>query len=358
MKRQISLSMFLAAVLGGLAVAQPPAPVPVSVLVLLDGKSIPFQSLAISGQELSGAGVPAGLTLDDLRRIELAPKSPTAVEKPAVSVQLRGGGLILGQAATIADDQCIVAWSHGPPLKLPIDVVRAIRFEPATEYAEFDKAVAAPSAESDRIFLKVDGKFDSLSGLVVGLSAEELTFDLAGEERKVPRGKLFGIAVAQPQAEDDAVRCLLSLAGGSQLGGDLVKLADDVATIELPGGSKLALPWPLVTRVQVSSSRVAFLSDLKPTAVEQAAIVTAPRSWRRDRSVLGKTLTLADRTFEKGIGTHARSLLTFDAGGKYDTFAAVIGIDGETAGKGDCVFTVLGDGQPLVTRRMKGTDPP
>jgi len=74
--------------------------------------------------------------------------------------------------------------------------------------------------------------------------------------------------------------------------------------------------------------------------------------------VQGRTLTLGQRTFEKGIGCHAECRLTFAAEGKWDVLAAVIGIDAETMGKGDCIFTVLADGESVFTRRVKGTDPP
>src|SRR5438874_13795274 len=57
---------------------------PVQQLVLLDGSAVSFQSLEVKDGKLSGAGVPADLTLDDLRRIELpaegvAPAEPSAV---------------------------------------------------------------------------------------------------------------------------------------------------------------------------------------------------------------------------------------------------------------------------------------
>jgi hypothetical protein len=67
---------------------------------------------------------------------------------------------------------------------------------------------------------------------------------------------------------------------------------------------------------------------------------------------------LGARTFEKGLGVHARSSLTFAADKKWDSFAATVGLDAEAHGKGDCIFVVLADGEPLLTRRMKGTDPP
>jgi NPCBM/NEW2 domain-containing protein len=126
----------------------------------------------------------------------------------------------------------------------------------------------------------------------------------------------------------------------------------------LPGGGQVEFPWSAARLVDVRSNRVAFLSDLKPIEVDEATLVTLPRPWQRDKSVLGKPLTLGTRVFDKGIGVHARSALTFAAGRKYDVLAAVIGIDEQAGGKGDCVFQVLGDGQILFTQRIKGNDPP
>jgi hypothetical protein len=336
-------------------VAQQPAPG--VKLTLLDGQSVATLSLSIAGGKLSGEGLPAGLSLDDLRRIDVPGVAQTP-EKPAVAVELRGGGLVGGRTVAIGDDKCQIEWSLGDKLSLPIDVVRAVRFEPATANPEFDKALTAPAADADRIFFKVDDKYDSIAGLIVSLTPEQLTFQFEGAERTLPRGQLYGIVVAQAAAEDDPTRCLVALRDGSRLAGDLTSLENGRATLELLGGGKVALTWSAVSRVDVRSSRIAFLSDLKPTSVEEATIVTSSRPWQRDKNVMGKALVLGTKTFDKGIGVHARSSLTFAAGGKYDTLAAVIGIDAGTGGKGDCVFTVLGDGQPLFTKRVKGNEPP
>lgn len=353
--------VFLTAMLGlqvavvQCAVAQQPA---ASIkLTLLDGQSVATPSLAIADGKLSGEGLPAGLSLDDLRRIDVPAQAQTP-EKSAVAVELRGGGFVGGRSVAIRDDKCQIEWTLGEKLLLPIDVVRAVRFEPATANPEFDKALAAPAADADRIFFKVDDKYDSIAGLIVSLTPEQLTFQFEGAERTLPRGQLYGIVVAQAAAEDDPTRCLVALRDGSRLAGDLTNLSDGQATLELLGGGKVAFPWSAVSRVDVRSSRIAFLSDLKPTAVDEATIVTSSRSWQRDKNVMGKPLVLGTKTFDKGIGVHARSSLSFAAGGKYDTLAAVIGIDAGTGGKGDCVFTVLGDGQPLFSKRVKGNESP
>ena len=341
----------------GAANAQQPSVAAAPTLVLLDGQSLAAISLTLTAGKLTGEGVPEGLTLDDLRRIELSKESPPS-DKPAVVVELRGGGRVSGKSVTISDDKCRVEWSIGERLALPLEVVRALRFEPEAAAGEFDKALAAPAADADRIFFKVDGKSDSISGLIVGLTAEQLTFQLEGQQRMLPRAQLLGIVVAQPQASDEATRCLVQLRDGSRLGGDLTAITGDKATLTLPGGGSVEFPWSAVTSVAVRSSLVAFLSDLKPLEVEESTLVTLPRPWQRDKSVTGKPLTLGTRTFDKGIGVHTRSSLTFAADRKYDVLAAVIGIDAQAGGKGDCVFTVLGDGQSIFAQRLKGNDPP
>jgi hypothetical protein len=126
----------------------------------------------------------------------------------------------------------------------------------------------------------------------------------------------------------------------------------------MPAGGKVEIPWSAVASATIRSRRIAYLSDLKPTAVEQRSIAFLDLPWRRDRSVMGRPLTLAGRTFEKGIGVHATSKLTFAAGGKYDELAAEIGIDTATNGKGDCLFSIVGDGETLFSQRVRGTDAP
>src|SRR5262245_29673038 len=100
------------------ALAQAP-PKPVPQLTLLDGTTVPFQSLEIAAGKVTGGGIPAGLTLDDLRQIDLA-VTPAAAAAPAVVVELRGGGLVMAKGVTIGDEKCRIEWNAGEPLSLPI----------------------------------------------------------------------------------------------------------------------------------------------------------------------------------------------------------------------------------------------
>lgn len=63
----------------------------------------------------------------------------------------------------------------------------------------------------------------------------------------------------------------------------------------------------------------------------------------------GRTLTLAGKTYEKGIGVHADSDIEVYLGGQCTAFTADVGIDDEINGYGEVVFSVEADGKVLWT---------
>jgi hypothetical protein len=336
----------------------PPQP-STSQLILLDGAAVAFRSLAVQDGNLSGDGVPADLTLDDLRRIELPDSDTEATVKPDVMVDLRGGGRVRAQNVTIANDKCRLEWTSGEPLSFPTDDVRAIRLDPATAHAEFEKALSTPSADLDRVFIKDDeGQVTGVTGLIDSLDSDQLKFQVSGQDHRVPRSRLYGVVIAQPAVAEKPSHCVVTFHDGSVLGGDSLSLSGDAATLSVPGSGKVEFSWKAAARIGIRSPRLAFLSDLKPIAEEQQPLVTLPLAAQRDKSVSGKPLTLGATVYEKGLGVHARSSLTFAADKKWDTLVATIGLDAAAGSKGDCVFVVAADGEPLLTRRMKGADSP
>jgi hypothetical protein len=201
------------------------------------------------------------------------------------------------------------------------------------------------------------GTLSSVPGLISALDATQLTLEVNGQAQSLPRAKVFGIVVAQPAAARGPARCSAIFHDGTALAGDSLSLIGDVAQLALSGGAQIDCSWARVSRVLIRSPRVAYLSDLKPIAEEQRPIVTLPLPALRDRNASGKPLQLGSRTFEKGLGVHSRSLLTFAAEKKWDTLAATIGLDPVSGRKGDCEFVVRADNQELLRRRMRGSDP-
>ncbi|GGL67373.1 hypothetical protein GCM10010840_01700 [Deinococcus aerolatus] len=61
----------------------------------------------------------------------------------------------------------------------------------------------------------------------------------------------------------------------------------------------------------------------------------------------GRALTIGGRIFDKGLGVHAFSVLSYDLGGRCNTFSASLGLDDEVGDRGSVVFQVYGDDRKL-----------
>lgn len=76
-----------------------------------------------------------------------------------------------------------------------------------------------------------------------------------------------------------------------------------------------------------------------------------------NRSVSGTGLQIRDRTYARGVGVHAESLMRVKLSGSGRRFTAEVGIDEVMAGKGSVEFVVVGDGEVLWrSGRITGRD--
>jgi len=76
--------------------------------------------------------------------------------------------------------------------------------------------------------------------------------------------------------------------------------------------------------------------------------VSVTQGWREtltDLSITGRPLTIAGKTYEKGLGTHAPGEMIFKLDRKHKQFAADVGVDDEGGATGSVVFRVLLDGK-------------
>lgn len=332
-------------------------------LVLLEGDSVAAVVSGIDdGGVVTGDRVPDGLDLDAMRRIVRA--GPSSAADAPIVVELVEGR-IHANGVSINDDFVEIASPLSPSLKVSIDLVRAIRFEPKRNLETFEEALADPLPQSDQLFVKDGDRVQKVAGLVEELSATEVVFSRGGNRLTLPTAKAFGIVLAPVGVADfGRAKARVQLSDGSVIPGTIASLQDAVLTVKLTPANQVQLPWESVARIDVRSSRVAFLSDLNPTEAFHEPVVTLSHPWQRDRSASGGPLTLKydagkrSREFDKGLGTHSRTRLTFAAEGKYQFFAATLGIDAVTDGRGDCLFIVLGDGKELFNQAINAKDEP
>jgi hypothetical protein len=121
----------------------------------------------------------------------------------------------------------------------------------------------------------------------------------------------------------------------------------------------ILVPASEITGVEVMGGRSVFLSQLNPVKVEEKTVVAPPQPFRRNSNSLGESMDIGGFVYQKGVGVHAMSRLTYRLGGKFKVFKADVGIDGRLETAGRVVFAVLGDGKelyrsPVVQGRCSG----
>ena len=118
--------------------------------------------------------------------------------------------------------------------------------------------------------------------------------------------------------------------------------------------SQHAMPRPLALLACAASAFAASssLADAK-VWLDETPKMAMTAGWgapRNGRSVEGRPLRIASRSFAHGVGTHAESVASFVLDGKAVSFEAFVGVDAEVAGSGDGAkgsvrFSVLVDGK-------------
>lgn len=259
----------------------------------------------------------------------------------------------------------------------------ALRFVPALVGADAEKAWAVPLSAAAALWLTDEPadtppdparyawatgnknrdavRFrngDTVRG-VLGFAADAAapTFRLRpdqGEARDVPVAEVaavvFNPLLSRPRKpKGPFVRVVL--ADGSRLTLVNASIASGVVKGEATFGQKVEVPLGELVALDVFQTKAAYLSDLKPTKSEAAPFLGVAWPPQSDRTVRGLPLRLAvdggDATFDKGLGTHPKTTLTYDLGGTYRRFEASVGLDPDR-GRGPVVVRVRVDGKEVA----------
>lgn len=134
---------------------------------------------------------------------------------------------------------------------------------------------------------------------------------------------------------------------GSRL--DFASLQLDAGADHLKGktlfGARLELALGRMAAIEPRHDRVVYLSDLKPKRYEHTPYFDLTWPLATDAAVTGQPLVLAGDTYDKGLGMHAHSRVTYALDGRYRRFEALVGLDAHVAPKGRARVRVLIDGK-------------
>jgi len=333
--------------------------------VTLDGQTIDGRVKRIADDGTVHIGERT-VDLQGLRRIDHQGVEPDDLPLRVIRLYLHDGSMIVAEKLKIADETVTFDLAEAKARTLPLRSLRAVVLMPLSMNERGELSPAEPLASAiddatdrqDALYVIKDERIITVRGALAGLGADDVAFIWNDQRRTVGLDKLYGLTVAAPAVPPSVTgQTLAHLSGGTRLWGK-VQLTGDELTLKRTDGLTLTVPWSRVMQLDVRSRRVAYLSDLEPERVTVEPIVTDPWSPMNDASVMGGPLRIGERTFDRGVGVHATTRMTWRIDGQYDVLSMVIGIDESVGNHGDAVVRVIGDGRERLSRRIIGGDGP
>lgn len=235
-------------------------------------------------------------------------------------------------------------------LTLPLSTVSLIWFAAPDETDDrggLRQRLISELRKRDMVILRngdlVDGTLAALDGGTIQLD------NPGGKEVKIAQDKVAALALSTELTRSlrpKGIYGRLVLANG----GRFCLLSARIEEATLVGkslfGATVHVPLKEIVALDFRQGCAVYLSDLKPRGYEHTPYLGVRWPYTRDVSVGGNPLRLGGSTYEKGIGMHSQSRLTFDLGGSYRWFEAVVGLNEKTGSEGNAAIQVLVDSKP------------
>lgn len=332
-------------------------------------------TLAAEGNDLVVKYVDAGGTAGTLKAADLVEVAfnggrSGSSPRPApedLEILLTTGDLLVGKVGAKSDDG--------------VNLVSAVFSNPLVKYGQI-RAVIFPvnraflplrlpeKADTADIILTQSG--DRAEGTLLTISDGGVVYKSKRLDKDitVPLDKAAGVWMIEtdaPPKEPAGLHATVLTSDGSSMRGEIQSLKDGGLTLKDSYGTVHRIPANLLSGIYMKNGRVVYLSDMKPSFVdEDANYIRGPKKlssdldfpFQRDRSAKGGKIILGGVEHRKGVGVRARSLLGYSLEGGFRRFQATLGLDAASLGLGAVRAEIELDGKKVKEIGLKGTEPP
>ncbi|HYG74206.1 MAG TPA: NPCBM/NEW2 domain-containing protein [Planctomycetota bacterium] len=276
---------------------------------------------------------------------------------PPATIFLRNGDQL--KATILSGDDTKLKLKNGALGELDLEnhfidgITFTIKEGPAPDAIDAFMKGAAP--KEDLLLLP---KGDTVSGFVERFSDKDLTFNVGGQSRPFAFDAIaaFRLAPLKEYKRPDAFAATLLLRDGSQLTGKLGGLKDNAISFESISGQEWRAETGAIKSILFQGGKLVYLSDLKPKEVEEKPYVggmPVVYGWRKDQAATGEKLTIAGKTYARGIGVHSFARLSFDVGGQYAKLLCDVGLDASAPPNAVASWKIIADGKELAAGTAK-----
>ena len=328
------------------------SPAQAELVYTADGRTIygQMRAGAAAGTLVVDGGDGATVTLqrEEISSIEFRPPTAGSPRPSAPTVALRNGDRLKGPLRQL--------W---PPAVVRGETTVVV---PPSWVAWVQvKAGAATGAAGERDAVELSNG-DRVEGRIQGFHEGRLQVTASIGALTIDPSRVRGLVMARGDAPPEpapGIQAVLETTEGERITGDWLALTASEVRLKPSWGSEFAVPLEQALRLNVLNGRLVFLSDVRPTEVQETSSFDTPHPYRVDRSQGGRALRLGGRVYARGLGVHARSALTYALAGSFHSFEATIGMDSEVGNGGSVIFRVFGDDRPLFQSPvLRGGDAP
>ena len=310
-------------------------------------------SVSLGGPSAKPASANEAITL---RRT----KMPLPGHPQEECVHFANGDCLAGTALRISDERAQFrgrflgrgSRSPGPELSLPLASLSVLWFaapDTVPNAALWRRRLLSERQHKDSIWLRngdvVEGTLTALDEKAIGM---EVAIDgRPPSETKLGRDRVAVVAFNTQLSrisEPKGTYARLVLANGGRLSlasaqmerGSILRCKTLFgATVQIPADQIAALDW--------RQGRAVYLSDLKALRYEHTPFFGVSWPYVGDSSVAGYDLRVAASSYDKGIGMHSESRLTYELDAGYAWFEALVGLDDRSGKGGSVLVEVLVD---------------
>ncbi len=283
-------------------------------------------------------------------------------------IDLMDGSSIAAFQWTLDGDTAHVTLLDGQTMECPRQALASIRFQPAVDpIAGQWTGLVQKKHNGDIVVVRKEDHLDFLLGIVRGVTADSVAFEMDGEVLPIRRTKLFGIILLRPAGIElpDAIGRLTD-AYGSQWSVRSFSLAKQFEW-STPAAVAMQRSPEAILKIDFTAGKVLYLADIEPQSIDWTPFfpmdteLPSRRTFfqpRRNRGFDSDVLTLGGAEFGRGLVLHSRTEVVYHLPNEASRLRATAGIDDRVRPQGSVVLVIRGDGKPLYEATLTGTDPP
>ena len=182
---------------------------------------------------------------------------------------------------------------------------------------------------------------DAVEGALTGIDGRGVEVEVDKKRVTIELNRVAAVALSSELADKNRPRGVYARLALTD-GGTRVSLTRATCTdgATLTGtttfGATVSVPLGRVAALDLFQGRAVYLSDLKPAAYQSEPYLDVRWPLVADGAGSGRELRLSDGVYDKGLGLHPRSRVTYRLDGGYRRFEAVVGFDPRAGRDGSC----------------------